>query len=149
MLRQPPEGWCATVLLRGFSIQQRHTVSCAAYIFEDFISSALLQSKLLARSRSMPICCNGGTAEDPCPCQLTQAKLDTAKVDILTYICTTPGCGHSYGRHIPGVALAPGNTHLRRHSILRMIFILRAFTFCVVVIVLHSKIHPLCIACLL
>ena len=61
----------------------------------------------------MSICCNGGTAEDPCPCQLSQSKLDMAKVDILMYICTTPDCGHSYGLHIPGVAPVPGNIHPR------------------------------------
>jgi hypothetical protein len=50
------------------------------------------------------VCCKGGTDKDPCPCQLTQVHLKWAS-DLGIFVnCKTPGCNHSYGLHIQGVA---------------------------------------------
>ena len=70
----------------------------------------------------MSICCIGGTGENPCPCQLTQADLKGANLGVFDS-CKTPGCGHSYGLHIPDVAPAPGNTRLRWPFILHLLLI--------------------------
>lgn len=58
--------------------------------------------------------CSGTTGGGPCPCQMTQAKLEekpTIRLTANTDCCTNPQCCHLLSQHIAGVAATTGMCH--------------------------------------
>ena len=99
---------------------------CSLIPFEDS-QLVRIEATVITLDPSMSICCNGGTAEAPCPCQFTQADLKEANLGFfdnstagllvvgiaMVFILGVSLLLQVYGLHTRGIAPAPGNIHAR------------------------------------